>query len=311
MSIKHTIVFPIKYRLNKKRFSKQRTYSVQHIVEYDGNAIVYIPYPQTTNYQELVSEVIIQSTPHSPTQSIDIDENKLFAIDLQNNNSTKISITYTITVQPRSLVKTTASLSDYAKIQVDDTLLNATPCIDINSPQLKDFIDNLAIHESTPVLEASKTLYTAVIGKLTYGHAIEGLYTSQEAMSSTTVDCGGFSTLLIAAYRKLGIPARLVAGYWAGYSANDMHAWIEFMLPSGEWIPADPSAGQLSTQSRSYKSGEFGWVGSDRIAISTNSDFTTTLNDTVLSIPLLQTPFIVKNSTVTFINNHTITTSTV
>lgn len=103
-----------------------------------------------------------------------------------------------------------------------------------------------------------------VISYLTYGNPIDGLYTADEAREKRVVDCGGFDTLLQDELKKRGIESKIVAGFWAGYEVNGMHAWLEIAD-----IPADPSIEYLRRQGRTKKSGRLGFVGGDRIAFST------------------------------------------
>lgn len=105
-----------------------------------------------------------------------------------------------------------------------------------------------------------------VIGYLQYGNAIEGLYTAQQAREKRIVDCGGFDTLLQDELKKKGIESNVVAGFW---NTGAMHAWLEI---EGE-IPADPSVEHLRRLGKTKKSGRLGFVGSDRIAISSGGEF--------------------------------------
>lgn len=107
-----------------------------------------------------------------------------------------------------------------------------------------------------------------VISYLTYGNPIDGLYTAEEAREKRIVDCGGFDSLLQDELKKRGIESKIVAGFWAGYEQNGMHAWLEI----GD-IPADPSLEYLRRQGRTKKSGRLGFIGSDRIAFSAGDPF--------------------------------------
>lgn len=104
-----------------------------------------------------------------------------------------------------------------------------------------------------------------VIDYLTYGNAIDGLYTADEAREKRVVDCGGFDALLQDELKKKGIESKVVAGFW---SDGNMHAWLEI----GN-IPADPSVEHLRRQGQTKKSGKLGFVGSDRIAFSVGEPF--------------------------------------
>ena len=100
-----------------------------------------------------------------------------------------------------------------------------------------------------------------VISYLKYGNPIDGLYTADEAREKRIVDCGGFDALLQDELLKNNIESKIVAGFW---SDGKMHAWLEI---EGD-LPADPSMEYLRRQSRTKKSGQLGFVGSDRIAFS-------------------------------------------
>jgi transglutaminase-like putative cysteine protease len=60
-------------------------------------------------------------------------------------------------------------------------------------------------------------------------------------------DCGQYADLFIALCRAVGIPARFAGGFALGEPTPDAppavgsHAWAEFRLPDGRWLPADPT----------------------------------------------------------------------
>ncbi len=107
---------------------------------------------------------------------------------------------------------------------------------------------------------------------LEYKNPIPGLYTYEEALHKKAVDCGGFDVFFISLCHALGIPARIVSGFYAGYTNNTMHAWAEFMQPNGVWVPVDPSTEQLFLAGRTKKLGTFGFCPSDQIIFSTGCD---------------------------------------
>ncbi len=138
------------------------------------------------------------------------------------------------------------------------------------------------------VEKIARKFYGYVRDNISYGKPIEGLYTSIDALESDVVDCGGYDCLLGALLRSVGIPARLVAGILAGYPGEHMHAWMEFMLPDGSWVPADASTEKLRLEKRDFKPGAFGKVGNDRIILSYGTNITVSKK----TFPLLQLPVI-------------------
>jgi len=166
-------------------------------------------------------------------------------------------------------------------------------------------IDHLAVHdeqiiglmkEAAAGAEDVGTLVSRfnefVMKRLEYGNPIDGLYSAQEALSHVKVDCGGFDALFSALCIAAGIPARIVSGFWAGYPKNDMHAWAEVQMPSGEWIPVDPSRELLGRQDRTRKMGKLGEIGSDRIAFSVGCDIPLQMLKKVKRVDILQHPYI-------------------
>lgn len=160
-----------------------------------------------------------------------------------------------------------------------------------DDPQLQDLAHDLKGDE-VDVLAIIKRLNEHVRNFLHYGNAIPGLYSAQQAYQKKQVDCGGFATLLGSLCMALGIPARLVSGFWAGYPVNTMHAWLEIMLPNGTWLPADPSIEQLFGEGKTRKSGRLGFIGSDRIALSLGCDLTLDIDNQKMHTDILQTPLI-------------------
>ena len=128
----------------------------------------------------------------------------------------------------------------------------------------------------------------SVLGSLSYGNPIDGLYTADQAREQKIVDCGGFDTVLQDELQKRGVESRIVAGFWAGYEDNDMHAWLEI----GN-TPADPSMDYLRSRGRSKKSGGLGFVGSDRIAMSVGSFFDIEVGGKQYPVDILQNPILI------------------
>lgn len=53
-------------------------------------------------------------------------------------------------------------------------------------------------------------------------------------------DCGAIAAIFVTLCRYGGVPARFVAGCWAG-GINGWHCWAEFNVPEIGWIPIDHS----------------------------------------------------------------------
>jgi len=70
-----------------------------------------------------------------------------------------------------------------------------------------------------------------------------GIPSAVDILATPTGDCHEHTILFTALARSLGIPTRMVAGLVYQYGQFFYHAWPEVWL--GEWIPTDPTLGQL------------------------------------------------------------------
>ncbi len=140
------------------------------------------------------------------------------------------------------------------------------------------------------VLPLIKRYYDFVLNNLTYGNPIQGLYSAYEALARDRVDCGGYATLLGTLCICSGIPVRVVSGFFAGYSRNTMHAWIEVLLPDGHWLPLDPSTEALRKEGRTRKPGGFGQSVTDRVALSFGAQLLLAVDGRNYEIDILQHP---------------------
>jgi hypothetical protein len=108
--------------------------------------------------------------------------------------------------------------------------------------------------------DTARTLHKAVAKKLSYGLVT---YADSVTVLQTGIgNCGGFSALLTACLRNVGIPARLISGFWQGDSwqgDDQWHVRVEFYLPGAGWMVADPTASQSFDPTGTYAY-DFGFV---------------------------------------------------
>lgn len=138
-----------------------------------------------------------------------------------------------------------------------------------------------------------KTIYSFVKNALSYGSPIEGLYRPDQAYRLPCVDCGGFVTFFISLLAATSISSLPVFGFFANDKKNSPHAWAEIKGRREEAIPFDPSAEKLFEEGRSFTSGGFGWVGSDRIVLSRGCDFKIKLDNKIIRVDILQYPLVI------------------
>lgn len=200
-----------------------------------------------------------------------------------------------IATEPRNISPSqTFSLVDYDRLSKEELAIWTRPTFHIDSrdPRILDLAEE-AKKGASDVFSILRNLNEFVIQRLKYGAPIDGLYTVDQVLKNEQVDCGGFDVLFIALCRVLGIPARLVSGFWIGHKKNTMHAWAEVLLPDGQWLPLDPSVEYLSRKGRTLKSGRLGLVGSDRLLLSYDADMPIEIDGQRIIADLFQHPFLI------------------
>jgi hypothetical protein len=112
--------------------------------------------------------------------------------------------------------------------------------------------------------DTARTLHRAVMKRLTTTSASVA-NDAVSVLKNGLAGCGGFADLLVAALRAAGIPARQIGGFWQGTSA--FHFRVEFYLPGGDWIVADPSQANGSDPTGTYAY-EFGYSRTANIFVA-------------------------------------------
>lgn len=244
-----------------------------------------LPYPINTTYQS-IQEFSIKATG-------DVRRHDFFYAITQ---STWAEWRCEATVQPRQVDVSAAvralTLSDYQGrfdgefyCQPDRWVQSHHPIIQQRAHEFRNSTDL--------VLELIEKLFNHTLDVLNYGNPIQGLYTTQQALDNNCVDCGGYATYLAALCRACQIPTRLVSGFWAGHTHNDMHAWLECLLPDGQWLPLDPSVAWLRVRGRTNKLGGFNYLGSDRIVMNVGSHHEIHHAGQILPLGIIQTPLLI------------------
>ena len=106
-----------------------------------------------------------------------------------------------------------------------------------------------AIGTETNPVERARLIFRFVQQHMRYVYPPpQGLRGATSALQLGKGDCGQYADLFVAMCRSVGIPARLAAGFGLAPGRPEetqttvgSHAWAEFMLPDGRWLPADPT----------------------------------------------------------------------
>ena len=103
-----------------------------------------------------------------------------------------------------------------------------------------------AVGSETDPLEKARLVFRFVRRHMQYAYPPPGGRGASVAMKLGKGDCGQYADLFVAMCRSVGIPARFAGGFGLTLGGPDdrqttvgSHAWAEFMLPDGRWLPAD------------------------------------------------------------------------
>jgi transglutaminase-like putative cysteine protease len=222
------------------------------------------------------------------------------------------TISYIANIQPHTTH--IPKNSDSTKIQTP--YLSANAYINPDLEQIKKVAETIS-GQTKSFRNRLKKINEYVISTLSYGGKYTGLYSVHDALEKPEVDCGGFDALFVSLCVAVGIPARIVSGFWLGYDKNEMHAWVEILSrnkarnnPTGdEWIPADPSVEQLRRQARTRHLGKLGSIGSDRLILSYGSDIPLEVQGKTIHVDILQHPSLIEDSNPKTISVHTTVSS--
>lgn len=282
--------YPCKYRVEYR-------VSVINKAKRTNLTRVILPLPIESEYQKILDGPFF-SGGNFFTSREERHGNKFVVFERRLNTGDSLVITekFGVKVWPRQAIVEDLQVEDYRGCRAGGEYkkyLMPNRYLDSDNFVVKKLYHKIAEKNSGKISEIVRMFYNYVVDNIKYGKPIEGLYSAKDVLREECVDCGGFCSLLGSLYKIAGIPSRIVSGFWAGYERNNMHVWLEFMLPNGSWVPADPSADSLFRSGRSYKSGGLGFVGSDRIALSRGCDFELmVLGKNDFKIDILQNPVV-------------------
>lgn len=132
-----------------------------------------------------------------------------------------------------------------------------------------------AFDDSKTEVNLAKDIYNFV--NLYISYDTNPLYANKGALSAIKTAkgvCEEYASLFTALSRTVGIPARVVTGYWLSEPLktgvwNDIsdkgHAWAEFYLPKVGWIPVEPTYFLTVNGVRTPDKEHFANINSDEI----------------------------------------------
>lgn len=282
--------FGLSFYTKAQQFTVEYYCKVRNVSPGEINISVILPVPPTTNNQNILEQKY--SPPGAKLNKDRTIGNKFvfWETKIKPREEQIFSEEFLATISPIKINESKKFIvGEYKNTKL---YLNNEKHINFKNSKVKLIAQKARLRKGE-ILSLAKDLYYYVVKNLEYGQPIENLYSSVESLTSEQTDCGGFSSLLTAMLRYYQIPARLVSGYLlAPSNSSIMHAWVEFMLPNGNWIPADPTIENLLINRGTKRSGKFGFIGSDHLILSYGSDLKLTIFGNLIKTDILQNPIV-------------------
>lgn len=124
------------------------------------------------------------------------------------------------------------------------------------TPRTTQLARSLTASASNP-FDAARLIEQYLRGHIRYNENVPVPPKDQDVVDYVLFDnpqgyCEYYATSMVVMLRTLGIPARMVAGYYPGqldpreggylYRQKNAHAWVEVYFPAYGWIPFEPTA---------------------------------------------------------------------
>ncbi|MBI4250656.1 transglutaminase family protein [Candidatus Uhrbacteria bacterium] len=257
-----------------RSYRYRATIALQNHSDTAQSCTVIIPIPQSTNRQALLAELQISCDATIEWQTEFGFRYAIWKAVMPPRQTQECIIECPVRIMPHHGILATFSFDAYQHIpqEIYKRYTQSNEVCDSDDPRIRALADSIAA-KATRADEYIRAVYEHCVTSLSYGSPIRGLYTSHDALERDEVDCGGFCTFALALLHARGIPSRLVSGFFGIARHDPMHVWIEILLPDGTWLPADPSTDHLFRIGRDRtKSGRFGHIGSDHLAVSWGCD---------------------------------------
>ncbi len=115
-------------------------------------------------------------------------------------------------------------------------------------PEVKAFTDAVLKTSIGNTAQFILNLKEKIFKNFTYQANLTNVHsTLREVLDLSAGVCQDFSHLMIACCRQAGLPARYVSGYLYLGEHDELrgtqatHAWVEVLLPNGQWLGVDPT----------------------------------------------------------------------
>jgi len=261
------------------RYKDARRYAVTHTAVVDlGDAVlpaveIWLPVPTDQPEQEVHSLKVEPDAPLVRDVGGQVTVAKLYRAEgfPSTDPTVRLEVSYEVVCRAVVPIRGAGVQSRYASYRKDKQYRHFTrpeKKIEIALPAIVEQAEKLRGDDRSP-LEVALAAYHWVVDRTEY-RLIDGFGGAAYCLENGHGECTDYSALFVAVCRAAGIPARPVVGFFAD-KTDGWHCWAEFLLPSGHWIPVDPSVGDENRWSRRRY---FGGLDNRRVALAKTFDIT-------------------------------------
>lgn len=271
---------PATSSIQERTFEFSYTAEVHDIPAGSKDVQIWLPYPQSDEYQKIVKAKVSSAY---PTQILTGSEfgNQMLHIDVKNPAATNIDVTMEFTVErTEHLHNTFTKVSSGATSAPPDlaSWLQPDHLVPLDQ-RIRELSAEVTAGKTTD-LEKARAIYDYVLANMKYDKTGTGwgngdIYWACDAKRG---NCTDFHSLFIGLARSAGIPAKFEIGFPipAGATSGEIggyHCWAEFYLNGYGWVPIDASEAWKDPAKKEYF---FGAHDANRVQFSVGRDLTLT-----------------------------------
>lgn len=264
-------------KTNLIRYGKSRSFDVVHqmwLTNRDSrlqSLEIWLPIPLDVA-EQTVSNLKIE--PQVPVWTDEQGQSRVARLLIDEGlpkigETRSLKLSYRVTRKAVSADRKALDHLPYQEYKQDDNFAAYTRAekrIDSRSAKITEIAGKLKGNRRSAVAIA-RAAYDWVIDHTKY-KLLDEVTSAAYCLEHGEGECTEYAALFVALCRAAGVPARAVTGFRAN-ETDGWHAWAEFMLPSEEWIPVDPTQGDHGDFSRRVS---FGATDNRRVALCKTYD---------------------------------------
>ena len=255
------------------RFSYELT--VSSIPSNSGQIIIWMPVPESNDYQKISDLKISSPYPYTTYQESEYG-NRILKIEAKGKvpETLLVSLEFKVRREAYSAFRRPARANQETADENLRRFLAPDLLVPITGP-IKEEADKVVKQYMTS-LQKARAVYEYVSSKLTYDKKGTGWGRGDAvyACQALAGNCTDFHSLFIGMARASGIPARFVMGFpvqeeKTSGEITGYHCWAEFYLEGKGWIPVDASEGNKHPELREFY---FGQLDANRVEFTLGRD---------------------------------------